>query len=429
MTVYRFRATPLTPIHIGDGNSLAPEDYLIEGDHLVQFNRAATLRDMKPETRRQLEERLDRNDFQAAQEILRKSVQARHHRCRIQIGAESKADLLKAVGNPLDPVVRQRAVQGFVRNPLTGQPFLPGSSIKGAIRTAVVSQLLGTAEIARLHEQARPLVRFEERRRTERRERQNKPPLNAQEQERMLAETKIAAHAQLVERIALGYGGYNTERRKVTERLERDPFRLIRVSDADIGAEATRVDQVWLHLPGNAEGSAGIQMHYERLLSRADTPGIHAFPVTVEIDDVAARHPEVRKLLGQALDFDRLRQACNTFYWRRMNIELDRFFPAREEAWKNTYNKVKIGLAVRNAESKLILTPPPWPNRLLLRVGRFSHFESLSVDDFRQGWNIQKRKYITEGSTRTLCRARFGNDGQSTPVPFGWLLLELEGQS
>ena len=125
MTVYRFRATPLTPIHIGDGNSLAPEDYLIEGDHLVQFNRAATLRDMKPETRRQLEERLDRNDFQAAQEILRKSVQARHHRCRIQIGAESKADLLKAVGNPLDPVVRQRAVQGFVRNPLTGQPFLP----------------------------------------------------------------------------------------------------------------------------------------------------------------------------------------------------------------------------------------------------------------------------------------------------------------
>lgn len=139
MTVYRFRATPLTPIHVGNGDILAPEDYLIAGDHLIQFNRSATLRDMQPETRRQLEERLDRNDFQAAQEILRKSVQPRHHRCRIQIGAESRADLLKAVGNPLDPVVRQRAVQGFIRNPLTGQPYLPGSSIKGAIRTAVVN--------------------------------------------------------------------------------------------------------------------------------------------------------------------------------------------------------------------------------------------------------------------------------------------------
>ena len=142
MTVYRFRATPLTPIHIGDGNSLTPEDYLIEGDHLIQFNRAATLRDMKPETRRQLEERLERNDFQAAQEILRKSVQPRHHRCQIQIGAESKADLLKAVGNPLDPVVRQRAVQGFVRNPLTGRPYLPGSALKGEQLRALLALLV-----------------------------------------------------------------------------------------------------------------------------------------------------------------------------------------------------------------------------------------------------------------------------------------------
>ena len=53
MTVYRFHATPLTPIHVGNGEVLAPEDYLIEKDHLIQFNRAAVLRDMQPETRRQ----------------------------------------------------------------------------------------------------------------------------------------------------------------------------------------------------------------------------------------------------------------------------------------------------------------------------------------------------------------------------------------
>lgn len=167
-------------------------------------------------------------------------------------------------------------------------------------------------------------------------------------------------------------------------------------------------------------------MHYERLLSRADNAEVRNFPVTIEIDDTAAQHPAVRNLLGQSLNFDRLRQACNAFYWRRMNAELDRFFPARETAWKNTYSKVKIGLAVRNAEGKLILSPPPWPNRLLLRVGRFSQFESLSVDELRRGWNIQKKKYITEGSTRTLCRARPDPEGVSVPVPFGWLLLELE---
>ena len=62
---------------------------------------------------------------------------------------------------------------------------------------------------------------------------------------------------------------------------------------------------------------------------------------------------------------------------------------------------------------------------LLLRVGRFCQFESLSVDGLRQGWNIQKKQWINEGSSRTLCRARAENEGRSMPVPFGWLLLEL----
>ena len=63
---------------------------------------------------------------------------------------------------------------------------------------------------------------------------------------------------------------------------------------------------------------------------------------------------------------------------------------------------------------------------LLLRVGRFSHFESLSVDNLRQGWNVQARKSITEGSSRTLCRCRPNPDGAGTALPFGWLLLVLE---
>ncbi len=428
MTVYRFRATPLTPIHVGDGKSLAPEDYLIEGDVLIRFNRTAVLRDMKPEEWQRVETVLDKNDFVATQALIRAAVNPRHVFNRVGIGAESREALELVVKRP-DTLVRNREIHPFVFNPLTGHPFLPGSSIKGAIRTAVVSQLLGTTEIARLHEEARPLIEFEARRRTDRRERQQRRPLNSLEQEQILADAKIAAQAQLVERVSLGYGGYNTERRKITERLERDPFRLIKVGDADLGAGATRVDRVWLHQLGNARETAEIQMHYERLLSRADTPDVRTFPVIIEIDDAAVRHPAVRKLLEQPLDFDRLRQACNAFYWRRMNAELNRFFPVKEEAWKNTYHKVKIGLAVRNAEGKLILAPPPWSNRLLLRVGRFSHFESLSVDELRQGWNIQRKKAITEGGARTLCRTRAGNDGQSVPVPFGWLLLELEGQS
>lgn len=384
MTVYRFRATPLTPIHVGDGNVLAPEDYLIEGDHLIQFNRAATLRDMKPETRRQLEERLERNDFRAAQEILRKSVQPRHYRCRIQIGAESKADLLKAVGNPLDPVVRQRAVNGFVRNPLTGQPYLPGSALKGAIRTAVVNTF-AQKHLSSIKQAVSPLLENPRDRR------------NAWK--------------------ALETEALNFEFR----RLQEDPFRLVKVADAELPADRTRVDKVWPVKRDGKEDTQGIQMHFERLLSRGD--GVdHSFAVELELDEQAAADTRVQ--VGRRLDFETIRRACMSFYAGRILAERRRFFADAQppERIFGAQGLIKIN------PDQVLVAKSIQERGILLRVGRFSHFESLSVDGLRQGWNVQARKPIKEGSSRTLCRCRATTEGASAVLPFGWLLLELEEQ-
>jgi CRISPR-associated protein Csm5 len=389
MTVYRFRATPLTPIHVGDGTTLAPEDYLIEGDHLIQFNRAATLRDMQPDTRRQLEERLDRNDFQAAQEILRKSVQLRHHRCRIQIGAESKADLLKAVGNPLDPVVRQRTVQGFVRNPLTGQPYLPGSALKGAIRTAVVNHYT-QKHLASLKQTVSPLLENSRDRR------------NAW---------------KVLETEALNFE---------FRHLQEDPFRLVKVADAELLANRTRVDKVWPVKRDGTEDTQGIQMHFERLLSRGDGIEDGGFTVELELDELAAGDARVK--VGRRLDFETIRLACNSFYAGRILAEQRRFFADAQppERIFGAQGLIKIN------PDKVLVAKSIQERGLLLRVGRFSHFESLSVDNLRQGWNAQKKqpfKAGEEGSSRTLCRCRATTEGASVALPFGWLLLKLEGQT
>lgn len=389
MTVYRFRATPLTPIHVGDGNTLAPEDYLIEGDHLIQFNRAATLRDMKPETRRQLEERLDCNHFQAAQEVLRKSVQPRHHRCRIQIGAESKADLLKAVGNPFDPVVRQRAVQSFVRNPLTGQPYLPGSALKGAIRTAVVNSFT-QKHLASIKQAVSPLLENPRDRR------------NAW---------------KTLETEAL-----NFEFRQ----LQEDPFRLLKVADAELPANHTRVDKIWPVKRDGKEDTKGIQMHFERLLSRGDGIEDGGFMVELELDELAAGDSRVK--VGRRLDFETIRRACISFYAGRILAERQRFFAEAQppERIFGAQGLIKIN------PDKVLVAKSIQERGLLLRVGRFSHFESLSVNHLRQGWNAQKKQPFKpgeEGSSRTLCRCRSTAEGASLALPFGWLLLELEGQA
>jgi CRISPR-associated protein Csm5 len=68
----------------------------------------------------------------------------------------------------------------------------------------------------------------------------------------------------------------------------------------------------------------------------------------------------------------------------------------------------------------------PQRKRLLLRIGRFSHFESLSVDELRQGWNVQASRPITGmGATRIRCAM----ENDKPAMPFGWLLLTLEAEN
>lgn len=94
--------------------------------------------------------------------------------------------------------------------------------------------------------------------------------------------------------------------------------------------------------------------------------------------------------------------AVNAFYRRRWQEEMELFFPT---PWRDE--------------------PPPADETgfpLLLRVGRFSHFESASLDKLRQGWQPQGKRAIREGSTRAVIEQESGR------TPFGWLALVPRGQ-
>ncbi len=380
MAIWRFTAIPLTPIHIGNGEVLAPEDYLLKEDELIRFNRSAVLRDMTSEQRGALESDLDRNRFNAAQETLRKACQPQHQLNRIRISEESKGDLRTLVAHPDSPI-RNRQVHTFVFNPLTGQPYIPGSSIKGAIRTALIN--------AFIHPQSQLDGRIAELVRNER----------------------IDKRWSLLEKEALNRDPRETE---------KDPLRFLKVADVPLPEFCTRIDKVSIYKKSTGvKETSGIQMHYERLLSYADGETVQ-FPVEMELDEEKMRYEGVQ--VGRIFNFDLLRNHCNDFYWRRMNAELNRFFPREQQSHLKikTHDLIKLGLADRDMRIT-------WANKILLRIGRFSHFESLSVDDLRQGVNAQRNQAMTEGNSRTVCRCQRNNEFLS--VPFGWLLLKLTGES
>jgi CRISPR-associated protein Csm5 len=377
MATFTFRAQPLTPIHIGTGEKIAPEEYLLDGNRLVQFSTAAVLQDMSPQQKRDLQRLLDNNQFTKAQAVIRHAcVPERHSLSSCAVGATSYHEL----NNILQRPERSCEVHPFVRNPGNGRPYVPGSSLKGAIRTAVINYFT-----QKNYDEVASAVK--------------ERPLN--EQSRILEEA--ALNRQFAE-------------------AEKDPLRLLKIPDAPLPLNCTQVDRAVQWKKGDkGDARKGMQMHFERLHCRQDDSDFH-FNLTIHFDEIQVEHGYIKKLLGRSLDWPLIQSACNQFYWDRLNAELNKFYPKGSDI----YQKVKGGIAWRNAEGRNILTPPPWKDRLLLRLGRFSHFESLSVDKLWNGHRPQAKNpcyerilYPEMGSTRTLCE--YNDQGQR--LPFGWLLL------
>jgi CRISPR-associated protein Csm5 len=377
MSTLTFCAQPLTPIHIGTGERIAPEEYLLAGNDLVRFSTAAVLRDMSPRQQAELQRLLNNNEFTKAQAVIRHTCDpARHGFARCEVGASSRYELSNILQRP----ERRCEIHPFVRNPGDGRPYLPGSSLKGAIRTAVVNHFTQKHQ-----DEVYPAVQSEQ--------------LHKQGQ-------------------ALEEEVFN---RRSSE-TERDPLRLLKVPDVPLSPGCIRLDRAIQWKKGDVnDARKGMQMHFERLRCRQDDADFY-FKLTLHFDEAQVEHRQVKSLFGRLLDWPLIQKACNQFYWGRLNAELNKFYPQGSEI----YQKIKGGIAWQDANGRKVLAPPPWKDRLLLRVGRFSHFESLSVDKLRNGHRPQAKnprynRILDEemGSTRTLCE--YNDEGDR--LPFGWLLL------
>lgn len=384
-------AFPLTPIHVGAGAKLTPEDYVLDGDSLVRFDAPRVLAEMDAAARRRFAIALDGGRLTEARRELAEAVDpGRHGIERIVLGAGARTELADAVKNPL----HRGEVAVFARS--GGRPFLPGSSIKGALRTAVVSRFAGERKDA----------------------------------VRKAIEAGGDHRARALEDAALLREANGTE---------TDPLRFLSVADAFPPADAMRVDKVEILQRRRGRGKAGgesavpkIRMYFERLLSSADEVSFKPadrfakvrFPIEIAVDE--ARQDAIAGLAADGgrprcrLDFETVWEAARTFYWARWRADMERFFagePRSQKYMERLLRSIKV-------DSRTLADTGPVPNGryILVRVGRFSHFESLSVDEFRQGWNPQARRPIAEGATRSV--VRIGKDG--APVPFGWLLLLRE---
>jgi len=140
MNMCRFEITPLTPLHIGIGETLYPYEYAFANRRLYRFDLTRLVDDLNEDKRRQISEIIALDDADGMMLRLRDFVSAQfdwikdHNEYVIPASTRAETFLRERWGNAQS--THELTVAPSIR--ANGLPFIPGSSLKGALRTALL---------------------------------------------------------------------------------------------------------------------------------------------------------------------------------------------------------------------------------------------------------------------------------------------------
>jgi len=389
---HEFVLVPLTPIHVGGGEEAQwlPEDYRLSADRgcIERISARAVLARLDEKMRADLIAKFDRDPPGFIRELQKR---ARNDEVveQISVSAESAAEIdLSADGRS-----RKNQIDGFFR--AGGQPTIPGSSIKGAIRTAWL----------------RALWEFKKRS-AHGRDPWTLPDIRAWAAMPPRGRESRAASARQLEEVLLDLAPGKRS-------TDTDPFRDVSVADVAIPKGATRIDRIadWKKSQRGYGIQKNAQMHRERLRSVMDGGEPPVLRVVLGL-----RAGEVRKRRSQ-LDgskdrtprvpiesADLLLAALEMHHAELWERELEKYFRGPEG--ERLRQALEVFRAFRRKGKA--------PEAALIRIGWAAHAEAKSLAPVRRIERPQAKgdgRFAREGSTRHVI------DISGHPAPFGWALL------
>jgi CRISPR-associated protein Csm5 len=409
---YRLLITPLAPIHIGTGESFEPTQYVIEDEVLFEFDTGAAIGAFSDADRKKLLEignrRPDNMMIQAMQQFFfeRRALLMAHavHRLPVLPGvANLYASRVGQVANREaggGTVLNRLEIDRTAFEPERRTPVLYGSSLKGAIRTALLDRVNGRNPLRVV---------------TDQRTGERHPEKNQGLQQRLF-------------QFRAG-------------KFELDPMRLIHLSDARWNSPENFLP-TQVRFAVNRKRAPVVNEQGELRRSRAEnlyqilecvSPGLNrGFDGRLTLQSIAAladQHAD--KLPAPHLRFDirQIAEACNAFYRPILENELDQLEERRfvDEAWAKGIRQL-----LTTGDERL-----KRGEAFLLRVGRHSGAESVTLNGVRK-IKILRGKDPETGKVRdtyekiplTWWLAAQEKDQRTELLPFGWLLVEVvpEGQ-
>jgi len=390
--------TALAPVHIGTGEDLEPTAYVIDGEALFGFSPAAGLRALPEQARAELLGIVQRSP--SVEQILKVQAFFFRHRERLLPEAEHAMPVLPTIAeeyrgrvgkvaqreeNGRD-IINQLRIARTYGDPATRRPILPGSSLKGAMRTALLNE----------RNDGQPLLPSEEA----------LPP----------NKRSLALQQRLFK----------------YRKFELDPMRLVQIGDAaDQTPAETFATEVRYAVnrkrhPVTRDGRE-IAAQDDKLSQRLEcVPPLRprAFVGQLGLQELGGL-TDGEKLpdLDLRWTFEELAGACNAFYRPILARELDELQGRGylDAAWAEAIRRI---LAAQ--EPALVRE-----QAFLLRVGRHSGAESVTLNGVRsirinmgKDPKTNKTRYESLPEAKTVWLAARDIQARRDLLPFGWILVE-----
>jgi len=417
---YRLLITPLSPIHVGTGESYEPTNYVIEDGVLHEFDTGAVMAALSAADRKILLEIGNRRPDAGMIEALQRFF---HERREPLMGhAIQSIPVLPGVANLYKQRIGQTAnreadgkkvinrleIDRTSFNPVTRLPVLFGSSLKGAIRTALLNACNGQASLNQ--QEQRPFDDY------------SRAYQQANREEMRRAEKQMRHSAPHMQQRLFQFS---------SGQFQLDPFRLLSLSDASWVGESD-LPATQARLAVNRKKAPVIDAQGALRKSKADDqyqlleciPGwqYRAFSSQLTVQSLAGldhRHRDKLPAADLRFDMKQIAQACNAFYRPILDNEIhqmrDRGY--LDATWDKTIQSFLQANVERFQRGEIFL----------LRVGRHSGAESVTLNGVRnikimkaQG---QPAEYLDK--PKTLWLAADEKDQSTNLLPFGWLLVEL----
>lgn len=341
----------ITPVHIGNGETVGPIEYFIRDNVFHRLNFSKYISSLDSNKKSEYIHAMDTDDHIKLRTFPKANSKNEAISIKIPVSSSIQREYnqkVSAVNNTLD-------INLFPFDPIRKIAYIPGSSLKGALRTAVINHLINQKKSRDIQEIINNKYKLKE-----------------------------------FESILLNYRNRNDN----GQDIRKDFFRSIKIPDIPLSENYTKiVDCLNFHRFRNNFDSFDQRM--EVTLSRISSPNTpKIFPFEFQWNEQL-----IQKANFQIkFNLQNLGSWANEHYLPILRWEIETFSSLKNSPYYNTLKNLKL-------ES----------NQFLIRLGRFGHVESKTVEIYRnpkanKGW----------GRTRTLAESNY---------PMGWAIITIEGAS